>query len=206
MDLIPVTTRQTALKALTRAWKAELHDIGASYALSNQTSAATITCLNTIVQGDLQGNRDGARVSLERIAVNYCLAGPVAPTAPLATGTRVRVALLWDTQTNGVAPTEAMIQETTTDIGAMAIMPNFNYRDRLHVLYDRLHVLSSVSDPKICVNFSISLTGKQTNYVAGAGAGTVADVITGGLFWYVKPEGADNITSNSLCSAIYFHP
>lgn len=207
MDLVPsVQSRGSALKALIGAWKGELHDVGFAYALSNQPTAYTCVCVNSMPQNDLQSGRDGARIALNRIAISYVLAGPVAPTVPLTTGSRVRVALLWDKQTNGVAPTEAMIQETTVAGNeTMAIMPNYNYRDRLTVLYDRLHVLNGLDTPMIATNFSVDLTGKQTTFVAGAGTGVTADVITGGLFWYVKADG-NNTTSNALTAALYFHP
>jgi len=199
MDVVPTVTRRGAMRAVLAAWQGELHDLGASYATSAQPTAATIVALNSIVQGDLQGNRDGARVALNRVCVAYSILGTVA------TGSIVRCILLWDTQTNGVAPTEAMIQETTTANAVLAAAPNFNYRGRLKVLYDKTHVVNTVSYPLFTTNFSVDLTGKQTTYVAGAGAGTVADIITGGLFWYVKADG-NNTTSNSLNAALYFHP
>lgn len=87
MDLVPVVSRASALRNLTQAWKAELHDFsGPSYALSNQGTAATILCLNSMIVGDDQVNRDGCNISLNRIGLSYTLAGPVAPTVPLTTG------------------------------------------------------------------------------------------------------------------------
>lgn len=119
----------------------------------------------------------------------------------------MRCALIWDKQTNGVAPTEAMIQETPA-AGNETItgMPNFNFRDRLVVLYDRVHVLNGLENPMVCSNFSIDLTGKKTAFIAGAGsANDTAQIISGGLFWYVKSDG-NNISSNALQYSLYYHP
>lgn len=177
------------LTRLRQANQANLHDVGVGFAASTQGTTMGIPALNLIVQGDLQGNRAGCNISMTRIRGYFALK-TLAVASPV-----IRMALLYDHQTNGVAPTAVMIQETPSGGNeAYALMPNFNYRKRIEVLHDWILPLSTLDDTCKIIHFDINLNGRPTEYVAGAGAGTVADIVTGGLFLYILADTAASAT------------
>lgn len=205
MDIVAVGSRKTALTQLMNAWRAEVHEIATGFAPANIVVAPIVQPLNLIVQSDLQDGRDGCRVALNRISLTYNLQSGGAVGA--AKINRVRCALIWDKQTNGAAPATAAIQETgTAGNEPIFAIPNYNFRQRLVVLYDQMHTVDSVAHPTLTRSFSLPLTGKMTTYVAGAGAGTVADIITGGLFWVMYSDGTTTDVVGSLQANLYFHP
>lgn len=206
MDIAGGGSRKTALNQLMAAWKAEVHETNTGFAPGNILAAGLIAPLNIIVQNDEQSGRDGCRIGLNRLSMTYNLQSGGTVAAPKIN--RVRCVVLWDKQTNGVAPVLANIQETgVAGTETICAIPNFNFRQRLVVLYDQMHILNSVASPTLTRSLSIDLTGKMTTYVAGAGAGAVADIITGGLFfvWY-SDAGAAGDTVGMFNASLYFHP
>lgn len=181
-----LTSRRAELKSLDT--------LKTTYAL-NTTGA--ISTLNLIRVGSTFCNRIGRRVELTSLAVY----GLIESIRTSTVNDWVRIIILYDRQTNGAAPAQAdIIQSTdqaTTNQSDVFSGINLNNRDRFIIIRDmRIYlptvtntagVLTNVNatDP-ISKTFRIvdymKLGGMLTQFKADSAPAVVGDISTGGLF------------------------
>ncbi len=121
---------------------------------SGPATTGSVILMSLIPQGDGESQRVGRKA----IITDYLFHGHWELTAAQATTTsnRVRIAIVQDTQTNGVAMTAALCWNTagTADINAFR---DLSLIGRFKVLYDKSHVLNA----GISGNGTTSQTGEH---------------------------------------------
>lgn len=152
------------------------------------TSTGTLTTLNAMLAGGQPTQRIGRRIELSSLY----LRGQVRLASTTAGAASVRVLVIYDRQTNKAAPaiTDVLVSD---NINAQMLLANSH---RFKVLKDCLYPVLGTSGPQaLVVDEWIPLKGLQTEYVDGSGAGTVADITSGGLFIITYQDGG-LITAN----------
>lgn len=138
------------------------------------TTTNQINTLNLCVTGDDFNNREGRKIVMKSIRVRIFAYGVAATTTPGV----VRWSIVYDKQTNGAAPAGADIFASNDALD----MNNLNNRDRfVTVATDTfpLGIPSGGYSSYACdryVKLNLPTVYNATN------GGTVADIVTGGLF------------------------
>jgi len=145
-------------------------------------AGGTVYCLNHMVQGNDVNQRDGRQITMKSIDLRCFVSVSVGYT---------RLLLVYDKQTNGVAPD---LDDVINQIGAAGdgylkghIAPRqLNNRERFTILWDKLIasvtgeiVQNSKDDP---TNFPSYYKACSLSTTFGGNAGDVTDILTGGLF------------------------
>lgn len=109
----------------------------------------TVDLLSLVPQGPEESQRVGRKISITNINIkgHILLSG----TTAAVTANRVRIAVVWDKQSNGTAMTAAQVWNIagTADINAYRALDNIG---RFVILYDKVH---SVSVPLAGLNASL---------------------------------------------------
>jgi len=139
------------------------------------TLAGTFTLLNGLVRGTADGQRVGRQITIKR--VYHCAA--IEENAVGESGV-ARCILFYDKQSNGVAPTAALLLETT----AVALSDfNIDNEQRFVVLADTLVSFNDNGASPGVIKFDIDDLDLKVTYNTG-NAGTVADIATGALYLF----------------------
>lgn len=168
------------------------------------------TAFNIILAGAAAYNRIGRKVNLKNINLHYNL---VTQGSLGSKATYVRVVLVYDRQTNGAAPPWSLVFAATDGSGTVTsdvFSPvNLSNRDRFEILRDDHYMVPDIPaleapTPDTCGftptmdelkrHHFVPLTGRDTVY--SASGGTVGDVSTGGLFFFVL-GGTDSSTNGT---------
>lgn len=105
------------------------------------------TSLSTVAQGDGESNRDGRGYVIDSIQIKgYIKTGPTENLANPEVANMVRIALVWDKQTNGALPTAANIMNDGTGESWTGYR-NLEYVKRFQVLKEKTfkHNLSTLA-------------------------------------------------------------
>lgn len=149
----------------------------------NSVGAATL--LNQCVRGDDIGDRTGREIIMKSIELS-CFTIPVAASP----GSSGRFIVVYDRQSNGVAPTWAMV------VGAPSTtnFKNLDNRKRFKILFDKTIIMSDVGQSESHNFFTwYRRLRHPVTYNAG-NAGTIADINTGAL--YLLTYGSTGIAAN----------
>lgn len=151
------------------------------------TLTGSLTLLNASVAGGLPTNRVGRRINLASVLIRGAV-----QLAPTSTGSSpVRIIIFFDKQTNKAAPAATDLLDVDTISGKQLLANSHRFR----VLRDIIVPCVGTAGPQsFYINEYIKFT-KQTEYIDGAGAGTVADITTGGLFALVYTSGGIGVAA-----------
>lgn len=146
------------------------------------TGAVSFVLLNGCIPGTSATNRIGRKISMKNLNMRCYY-----DTQPTSGSGFVRTMLIYDMQSNGVAPTAAdVFLNGSTPFITMPL--NLDNRDRFKVIHDRTRYISAgsgLSDTNmIYYKKYFKRLGLPTIYNAGS-AGTVADIQTGALYLIV---------------------
>lgn len=169
------------------------------------TTAGTANLINGLVTGHIDGTRNSAQINIRNIKFNLELwndanAGAITTSA----GTLVRVMLVRDLQPNSAIFANADLLDNNGSAALNYIaVPSFVNRKRFRILYDKIVDLQPQPNTRQAVGgttyeyetrilrFNKSWKKMMTQYIAGAGAGTVADIIRGSVYLVIFPETAN---------------
>jgi len=162
---------------------------------SNDDVARPTVCLNACQAGALATNRIGRRIRMTSLFMRVNGWIPSAMTGQAF----LRMVIVYDKECNTAAPTSANLLSPTTQTG-MAVLGNGK---RFKIIADIVHPVAYSSDTQEGFLFDryIKLNHDVT-YIDGAGAGTFADIVSGGLFligWWggsMSAGGAPTIKAN----------
>lgn len=133
-----------ALRKIQRNDAPELKVINTSPALSaTMTNTGSVFLMNFIAQGTDQGQRISNKIRVKYIQFNYSIQMAVAGVVA-----NCRVLIVKDTDQLGTAPVGADILGATGAVSAPLSDLNVtnHITKRFHVLYDKLHSLSTAGD------------------------------------------------------------
>lgn len=195
VGFIPSRGGATYARRMTRT---EKKNIDQNVTLSGFGSATgSLTLLNACTAGGLPTNRVGRRI----IMTSVMLRGRFQ-MAPTSTGTcSIRVIIFYDKQTNKSNPiaTDLLVSDT---IEALNLLANSH---RFKILRDIIIPCVGTAGPQSAyLNEYIKIPRgcHEVEYVDGAGAGTVADITSGGLFALVYSDnliGTASLSQNLNC-------
>lgn len=163
------------------------------------SAAAAVTCINVSTAGALPTNRVGRRIKLHSVLIRGRF-----QTAPTTTGNcPIRLLIIYDKQTNKAAPTASDFF-TSDDVTAVNNLGNSH---RFKILRDILIPSVGTAGPQSAqIAEYVKINGLETEYIDGAGAGTVADITSGGLFCviYANNSTATAALASSVTSRVRF--
>lgn len=152
----------------------ELKDIETAVTGASLDTTGSVTLLNGVAQGQDLTDRIGRKFSMKSILLRFT----VIYGAAAVSGSIARWLIVYDKQTNGVAP--AVLDVLT--VGSPTAFNNLTNRDRFIVIYDKIHNIGT--GPANDNGFSYVMKYRKCNLETtngGTGA-TVASIATGGLF------------------------
>lgn len=147
---------------------------------ANITTTPAITLLNLVNQGDTSQSRDGDSIKMVSLDLNVNLLKNVSSTSV----NQIKVCLIKKDPTNGVAPTNTDIWDTTT--GSLSLVKrNLAYTDSLKVIKKWDVILAQ--GVKEGINLKCNLKLNQHVKYKGS-AQTVADIMTSSYWLYVVTD------------------
>lgn len=108
----------------------ELKTIDTIASSQSLSTAGTLILLNGVAQGDDYNTRDGRKIIMKSINLKVYVSNIVNA---IADGDLMRVMVLYDSQSNGAAPTAGNILQTVSALAPM----NLDNRTRFKVLFDK---------------------------------------------------------------------
>lgn len=197
--------------AALRSHRPEIKTVDVNQVVHTLSTAGNVTLLNGLIEGVDANQRVGRRVNLKSIKIHMWWATSATPAAIV--DTHCRYILVYDRQPNGAAPTWPDIMQNINVASATASdsmsNPNPTNFDRFLILRDgqRSYVPSTIalaphqpaqddsSFVKQTEQWYVKLNGLESTYIAGAGAGTIADFRTGSLYFFTL---GSNAAANSV--------
>lgn len=157
---------------------------GVTISTTVSVATGTIALLNGMAQGTTASTRIGRKICIKSVQVQGTI--EAGSTICLA---RTKVCLVYDKQSNGVAPSWQDVFDNSTALGANSpqAMRNMSNADRFTVLWTDVQSVvgtetaGQVTDKSYLTIDHFRRCDLETHYNAGV-AGTVADIQTGGLF------------------------
>lgn len=142
--------------------------------IASVSTTGNVVLLNGLTQGDQGFQREGDWVTNKKLKVKgNMVAGDTTQI--------MRVMIIADWQSNGVAPTIAQILDISIITPPTLAYRNMEYVERFTVLHDEFYSLVTGADTQQRL-FSINLNlNIKTNYSLGT-AGTIADISRGAIF------------------------
>lgn len=153
-----------------RAPERKYNDVGTALDFDN-AGTNNIVLLNGIAQGSDVTNRIGRRFNNVSIQMRYTI--QTAPTTPVAAAARLM--LVFDTQSNGAAPTILQILSSNSTQGPM----NLDNRDRFKVIHDITHVVQPSGPEIVYEKYYKKINLETTN---SGTTNTVSSIATGALY------------------------
>jgi len=164
-------------------------DVNAAAAFNAATGVAALTLLNGCTLGSDATNRIGRKTVMKSLQ----LRGSVLSTAAQSARFAGRILIVYDSQSNGVAPTAADILQSG---GAWNSPMNLNNRERFKVLWDKIFQVDSIqgsgNDPWIVKKFK-KLPNLETIFNSG-NAGAIGDIQTGSVYMLTIATGEATVT------------
>lgn len=163
------------------------------------TATSARTTLNASQAGALPTNRVGRRIKMTSLLIR----GNIQMAATSTGSTPVRVLVVYDKQTNKAAPAANEVLNADT-IANTQLLANSH---RFQVIMDEIVQCVGASGPQSCyINRYVKLNGLETEYIDGTGAGTSADITSGGLFCFVWTSAGIGVAAltNELVSRVRF--
>lgn len=135
-----------------------------------------ITCINEIPSGTLYYQRVGSAVTITSIQLTFILSA-----VPNTGSYCARIMLVYDKQTNGVAP---LFRDIMSDNDALPsyFTASYNYTnsDRFIVLMDEYYNVNPGIGTQLV--FRVPLEGLSLPSYYGSNVGTIADIRSGGIY------------------------
>jgi hypothetical protein len=174
--------------------QSEVKSLTTSVSQGCDTTGA-VTLLDGMVQGTSAITRVGRQIVVR--SVELSLAMHVTPTTGL--DQIDRFLLIYDRQSNGVAPT---IQDVLESNSVFAL-PNKNNALRFVILMDVVKAVnaSTESDSDVVTGRVVRRCNKLVQFNSG-NAGTVADIATGGMFLITMGTLDAGVTAGSLIGRV----
>lgn len=144
-------------------------------------ATGTVTVLNACTAGGLPTNRVGRRICMKSVLIKGFFS--MQPTSTQSCP--IRMIIVYDKQTNKAAPAAADI------LAADAIQnPNLLANShRFQVIRDIIIPCIGTAGPQSVYVNEYAKINLETEFIDGAGAGTVADITSGGLFALAYANG-----------------
>lgn len=200
----------------------EIKTVDINQVVHSISTAGNTTLINGLVEGVDANQRVGRRINMKSVKIRMWWATGVMPAA--AVDTYCRYILVYDRQPNGAAPTWADIMTNynvtgATDSTAMAA-PNPTNFDRFVILRDGCRCYAPTTTASVNqvaqddTNFTkqveewfVNLKGLESHYIAGAGAGTIADFRTGSLYFFTLGSNtvANTTTTCTITARLRYH-
>lgn len=200
----------------------EIKTVDVNQVVLTLSTAGNSTLLNGLIEGVDANQRVGRRINMKSVKIRMWWAQGVTPAA--AVDTYCRYVLVYDRQPNGAAPTWADVftqynVSGATDSTAMAA-PNPTNFDRFVILRDGARTYSPsvatgaaqpaqddtsyIRQPE---EWFVNLKGLEAHYIAGAGAGTIADFRTGSLYFLTLGSNsvANATTTVTITARVRYH-
>lgn len=159
-------------KALGMTPEKKWVDVASNSSLAVGNSVVLYSLLNGIASGTTSNTRIGRSVNLSSILFRYFLQFQATSTG----GGPVRILIVYDQQTNGVAPTTLDVLATNDYNSAM----NLTNKDRFIILSDTLTPPISVQGDS-CVSGTIYRKLNLKQQFNGNTAGNVGDIVSGSI-------------------------
>lgn len=138
-------------------------------------ATGVLSLLNGCTAGGLPTNRVGRRITMTSLYMR----GTIQLTATSTGNCPVRILIVYDKQTNKAAPSATDILNTDNAASLMLLANNHRFR----VIRDIIVPIIGTGGPQGCyIDEYVKLPNLTTEYIDGAGAGTVGDITSGGLF------------------------
>lgn len=164
-------------------------DVNSTSAFAATTGVAALTLLNGCSLGSDATNRVGRKIQMKSIQMRMSCLATTANAARFAG----RVMVVYDSQANAAAPTQADIFQAATSWHSPM---NLNNRERFKVIFDKLFTVDSLTgsntDPWICKKFK-KLPNLETIFNSG-NAGTIGDIQTGSMYLVTLATGEATTT------------
>jgi len=183
-------------QALSKVLDTDVSAIGFS-------SASVLSNINHILPGGEIFNRTGRRTRTKQIRVRGYII-PTGTNVGVVDADMVRIGLVFDKQSNGVAPLTAgtiwgQIDSAGSFSTSSLAFANTAYRDRFLILREEFVLLPALAatgaldtiDPLTLNNWNVNSKGRylvdftvdcDLETIYGGSAGTIADISSGGLF------------------------
>lgn len=152
------------------------------------TATGVLTLLNGSVAGALPTNRIGRRVHMHSLTIKGTiqLASTTTGNCPL------RLIIFYDKQSNKLAPGVVDLMQTDS-IASLNLLANSH---RFRVIRDIIIPCVGTAGPQAAyINEYTKLAGLETEYIDGAGAGTVADITSGSLYCLMYANNATAVAA-----------
>lgn len=138
------------------------------------TATGVITVLNVCTAGGLPTNRIGRRITMKSVFIT----GIVQMAATTTGSSPIRLIVFYDKQTNKAAPVATDLLQTDSISSAMLLANSHRFK----VLRDIIVPVIGSAGPQATLVREFFKVNLETEFIDGAGAGTVADITSGGLF------------------------
>ncbi len=158
--------------------------------------SATI-CLNSVIQGDGESNRDGRKATFQSCFVKgLCTVAAQANNTAGLGGTKIYIALVLDTQTNGAQLNSEDVFKNDSGSGSMAASPmrNMQFTQRFRILDTAEFIMQ---DPNISYDgTNIEMNGVMQEW-------QLSSNLTFSTTYSGTTETVANITDNSVHIVAY---
>ncbi len=141
--------------------------------------------LNGCSRGDDVSYRDGRQITCDSVELSLSIAPASAGTPQV-----LRVALVFDRQAQGVAPTFAQLYNGAS----VTAPPNRDNTQRFVFLYDKMFSLGPVAVEKAIVVKKTIRVGLETQYNVGDTA-SITDIVAGSLYLVVVGSNTSGTTA-----------
>lgn len=178
-----------------------------TFITSAATSAAVLTLLNGMTQGDADSARDKSLANFTSIQ----LKGFAINDPDSLVSTVYRLMIVWDKAANGAAPTIAQLLDNSTITDYLVAPYNKDYFKRFKFVYDKKFVINplvvgtTTVATGVVAQFQPAVkwfekrikSSRQTNYGLG-NAGTVADISINSCYFVAISNIAAGATAPAL--------
>lgn len=150
----------------------------------------TFILLNGMAQGTSQSTRVGNKMTMTSIQCRYNVYNGTTQTNSVP----VRILIIYDTQTNALAPAVNDILSDTTAARRVTSPMNLANRDRFKIIHEHTWVPGHYIDPVDSIGFQdfnkIYKKIRLDTIFNNTSGGTVADIQTGSLYCLILADSA----------------
>lgn len=154
------------------------------------SNAGQVQLLNGSVEGSAYNNRIGQKIELTSISVEFVIGNATLTTGqgfPFGGTDVVKVALVYDKQTNGAALAYSDVFQSSASAQAPFGERNVNNLERFEVLKSGTYKIDTASN--IAVHDSWYIPCHHQVRYNGSNAGTVGDIQTGSIYLVYADQG-----------------
>jgi len=163
----------------------ELKYLNYSNPEASVTSSGSVALLNGCIQGlDSINDRIGRKIVMNSIVLQGCVQNTVTSltnAAFFAGSDAIKIALVYDKQTNGAIPSWNDVFNVSAAFNAPFATRNIVYLDRFMILWTDIKSICATNNTIACFNVTMSFS-LECRFQAGGGAGTSADFASGALY------------------------